>query len=202
MANLIQLKRKTTAGAPTVGQLAVGEVCLVIPDEVIYWKKDATTLVGPIGAPGSVLWSSITGTQSNVNLSGFTNDAGFITLAAITWANLGGSQASINVGGFNNDAGYLVISDIAGKADIADPDFTGTPTAPTATGGTNTDQIATTAFVQNAINSLIGGAPGTLDTLNELAAAIADDENFSATITAQIASKLDANSTIDGGTIS
>ena len=37
------------------------------------------------------------------------------------------------------------------KADLASPTFSGTPTAPTATAGTNTTQIATTAFVQNAI---------------------------------------------------
>lgn len=34
------------------------------------------------------------------------------------------------------------------KAPLADPDFTGTPTAPTATAGTDTTQIATTAFVK------------------------------------------------------
>jgi hypothetical protein len=37
--------------------------------------------------------------------------------------------------------------------------------------------------------------------LNELAAALADDAAFSSTITALIGTKLDANSTIDGGTI-
>ena len=37
------------------------------------------------------------------------------------------------------------------KADLASPTFSGTPTAPTATAGTNTTQIATTAFVQSAI---------------------------------------------------
>lgn len=39
------------------------------------------------------------------------------------------------------------------KADLASPNLTGTPTAPTATAGTNTTQIATTAFVQNASSS-------------------------------------------------
>lgn len=39
------------------------------------------------------------------------------------------------------------------KADTASPTFTGTPTAPTATAGTNNTQIATTAFVTNAITS-------------------------------------------------
>jgi hypothetical protein len=38
------------------------------------------------------------------------------------------------------------------KAPLASPTFTGTPAAPTATGGTNTTQIATTAFVQTAVS--------------------------------------------------
>lgn len=40
--------------------------------------------------------------------------------------------------------------DISGKANLASPTFTGTPKAPTASKGTNTTQIATTAFVNNA----------------------------------------------------
>lgn len=42
----------------------------------------------------------------------------------------------------------VVKSQLDLKADIASPAFTGTPTAPTATAGTNTTQVATTAFVQ------------------------------------------------------
>ena len=42
-------------------------------------------------------------------------------------------------------------------APLASPALTGTPTAPTATAGTNTTQIATTAFVQNAVTSAIAG---------------------------------------------
>jgi hypothetical protein len=48
----------------------------------------------------------------------------------------------------SNPSSYLVTADIAGKADLASPALTGTPTAPTATLGTNTTQIATTAFVK------------------------------------------------------
>lgn len=44
--------------------------------------------------------------------------------------------------------------DISGKANLASPAFSGTPTAPTAATGTNNTQIATTAFVQNATNGL------------------------------------------------
>jgi hypothetical protein len=37
------------------------------------------------------------------------------------------------------------------KANIASPTFTGTPSAPTATSGTNTTQVATTDFVTSAV---------------------------------------------------
>lgn len=43
-------------------------------------------------------------------------------------------------------------------AKTASPAFTGTPTAPTATAGTNTTQIATTAFVQTAIDNAVTSA--------------------------------------------
>lgn len=76
------------------------------------------------------------------------------------------------------------------KAPLASPALTGTPTAPTATAGTNTTQIATTAFVSTAVANIIDSAPGTLDTLNELAAALGDDPNFSTTVTNSIAAKL------------
>ena len=39
------------------------------------------------------------------------------------------------------------------KANLASPQFTGTPTVPTAATGTNTTQIASTAFVQTAISA-------------------------------------------------
>lgn len=40
MPNTIKIKQKTTSGAPTTGQLAVGEMCWVIPDKVMY-ERDA-----------------------------------------------------------------------------------------------------------------------------------------------------------------
>lgn len=95
------------------------------------------------------------------------------------------------------------ISDVTGlqtaldaKAPLASPALTGTPTAPTATGGTNSTQIATTAFVQAAITAIINGAPGALDTLNELAAALGNDGSFASTITNSLATKLTASSNL------
>jgi hypothetical protein len=48
-------------------------------------------------------------------------------------------------------------TDLATKAPLASPTLTGTPAAPTATGGTNTTQIATTAFVTAAVSAVSGG---------------------------------------------
>ena len=69
-------------------------------------------------------------------------------------------------------------------------------TATTANAGTNNTSVATTAFVQTAISNLVDSAPGTLNTLNELAAALGDDANFSTTITNSIATKMP----LSGGT--
>ncbi|HHP2608044.1 TPA: phage tail protein [Enterobacter roggenkampii] len=71
----------------------------------------------------------------------------------------------------------------------ASPMFTGTPKAPTAAAGNNTTQLATTAFVQTALIALVNGAPATLDTLKEIAAAINNDPNFSTTISNALALK-------------
>ena len=76
------------------------------------------------------------------------------------------------------------------KAPLASPALTGTPTAPTATVGTNTTQVATTAFVGSAVAALIDAAPETLNTLNELAAAISDDANFATTLTTSVGTKV------------
>lgn len=69
------------------------------------------------------------------------------------------------------------------------PTLTGMPKTPTPPAGNNSTLIASTAFVQAAILALIGGAPATLDTLKEIAAAINNDPNFSTTINNVLALK-------------
>lgn len=71
------------------------------------------------------------------------------------------------------------------------PTFTGTPKAPTAAAGNNSTQLANTAFVQAAIAALVASSPAALDTLNELAAALGNDPNFSTTMTNALAGKMD-----------
>ena len=73
------------------------------------------------------------------------------------------------------------------------PALSGVPTAPTASSGTSTLQIASTAFVRNEISNLVDSAPALLDTLNELAAAINDDGGYFLTIGSGLALKANIN---------
>ncbi|MGM3168946.1 gp53-like domain-containing protein [Dickeya chrysanthemi] len=78
---------------------------------------------------------------------------------------------------------------VADYAPLASPALTGTPTAPTAEQTVNNTQLATTAFVKAAMAALVASSPATLDTLNELAAALGNDPNFATTITNALALK-------------
>ena len=60
----------------------------------------------------------------------------------------------------------------------------------------NTNLTATNTAIRNVISTevtnLVDSAPGSLDTLNELAAALGDDANFASTVTAALANKADS----------
>ena len=63
-------------------------------------------------------------------------------------------------------------------------------TATTQSAGDNSTKVATTAYTDTAITNLVDSSPAALNTLNELAAAIGDDANFSTTVTNSIATKM------------
>ena len=72
----------------------------------------------------------------------------------------------------------------------------------TQSSGTDSMALASTAFVQQELSSLVDSAPSTLNTLNELAAALGDDASFSTTVTNSIAAKLPlAGGTLTGALI-
>jgi len=85
----------------------------------------------------------------------------------------------------------------------------GSPTTTTQAESDDSTKIATTAYVVDKITTLIGGAPSTLNDLNELAAAINDDASYNSTLTTALGTKMPkaggaftgavtTNSTIDG----
>jgi len=63
-------------------------------------------------------------------------------------------------------------------------------TATTQSASDNSTKVATTAYTDTAVSNLVDSAPGALNTLNELAAAMGDDANFSTTVTNSIATKM------------
>ncbi len=117
---------------------------------------------------------SVSGSGSYDNSTGIITVTGGVT-------SVGGATGTVS--------NAQIVSSVTSAGLLGNTILTGIPVAPTASTGTNTTQIATTAFVTSAVSNLIDSAPGALDTLNELAAAINDDNNFATTIVTQLGNK-------------
>ena len=107
--------------------------------------------VHPIDTSRAPLASpTFTGVPAGPTAAPGTNTTQFATTAFVTAADIAAAGVTL----FNTRSGAitLIAADVtaAGGALLASPAFTGTPTAPTATAGTSTTQLATTAFVQAA----------------------------------------------------
>ena len=123
---------------------------------------------------------TLVGSSGNVGI-GTTSPASLLDVAGtITTDNL----TIQNLSAQNSEATALMINGgVVGFRELGANAFNST-TIPSISG------LATESFVTTQINNLIDSAPGALNTLNELAAAIGDDSNFSTTITNSIATKL------------
>ena len=151
-------------------------------------------------------YSSLTGAPTNV--SDFTNDAGYLTnadtldsaeaIALIDSAHVQLRQtpqdfayssltgAPTNVSDFTNDANYLDSNTVTGVIDATYIQANQIQY--------NTSDFADSAYVTSQIDALIDGAPGTLNTLNEIAAALNDDDSAYATLVNLINAKSDLDS--------
>jgi hypothetical protein len=114
----------------------------------------SVTLADGVGATAVV-------TQGQVTEIVVTPDSGILV------SSVGGGGGS-GVSSFNTRTGAVTLesSDVTavGGALTASPVFTGAPTAPTATAGTNTQQLATTAFVEAAVSSATSNAVSSFNT--------------------------------------
>ena len=101
-------------------------------------------------------WDTAVTPAGTQTLTNKTIDADDNTISDLTTSNLksGVLQTSVRAAASASDTAIAsekaIRTELDLKAPLASPALTGTPTAPTATAGTNTTQIATTAFVQNA----------------------------------------------------
>jgi hypothetical protein len=94
------------------------------------------------------------GSDHEVQINSSGSFAGLATGTAGQYLRSGGASADPAFASIAESEVTSLVSDLALKAPLASPALTGTPTAPTAAPGTNTTQIATTAFVTAAIPSV------------------------------------------------
>ena len=149
--------------------------------------------VGGVQGPAGVAIQGTAPATTDV-LWADTSDTGLVIVPA------GGTTGQVLAKSSGTDyatawATPVTSGDMALKADLASPTFTGTPTLPTGTiattqtAGNSSTAVATTAFVGTAVANLVDSAPATLNTLDELAAALGDDANFATTTATAIGLK-------------
>ncbi len=141
-----------------------------------------------VAAENAAMLAAVAVVQADVDQNESDADAAIAAVQTDVNQNEAAALAGRNAIQADVDANEAAsIASLALKAPLASPALTGTPTAPTASQSAGTTQVATTAYVDTAVANLIDTAPGALNTLNELAAAVGDDANFSTTITNSIA---------------
>lgn len=135
---------------------------------------------------------AVTGATTLNSTLGVTSAATLSSTLAVTGTSVFTGTVTANGGVVGNLTGNVTSS---GTSTFADIDMSGTidmgsNKITSVTNPTSAQDAATKAYVDSEVAGLIDSAPGALDTLNELAAAIGDDANFSTTITNSIATKL------------
>lgn len=147
----------------------------------------------PIGAttPSTVVGSIITANTGFVG--GLTGNVTGNLTGNVT-GNVTGDVTGALTGNVTAAIGTTTLANLVVNGTV---DFTNTILTNLATPLLATD-AATKGYVDTAVSDVIAAAPAALDTLNELAAALGDDANFSTTVTNSIATKLP----LAGGTMS
>jgi hypothetical protein len=200
----IQLRRGTAAEWASVDPvLAAGEMGLET-DTGDFKFGDGTTAWSSLNyALGDSVDDYIPLSQKGVSDGVATLDSnGLVPLAQLPGAAALDAEVSSAINDHNldttnvhgiTDTSLLVTttgSQTLTSKSLTSPTLTGTPTAPTAANGTDNTQIATTEFVQNAIELVVGAAPEALNTLSEIATSLNNDADLAGTLSSSIASKV------------
>lgn len=145
----------TFASSPTfTGGISISSLSNIAANTVLANVTSAAAGVTAFAMPSC---SSTGSALQYTNGTGFTCATGFAPLASPTFTGTVTIPAGASI------SGYLTTASAASTyAPLASPALTGTPTAPTATAGTNTTQVATTAFVGSAITGISTSTFGSL----------------------------------------
>ena len=206
-APVLQLKRRVTGAAGAPAALKTAELAWNQVDRTLYGGK------GDDGAGNATSIEILGGAGAFVDRSSDQTITGVKTFSAApllpvpTQGNEAANKAYVDANTVSVAAGDgiaiagAVISVDGTIARLVSPSFTGMPAAPTPANASNSTQLATTAFVHALIDAVLGTAPAALDTLQELAAALGNDQNFAAGVTAALAGRqpLDATLTAFAG---
>ena len=184
----------------TAGKIQVYLNGILLKDSDDYTASNGTTITLSDSADANDILSVITyttqavGTLDSIQTAALI-DSSYIQLRQIKYTNADFLDSSTVTGVINSS--YIQTNQIK----YTNADFLDSSTVTGVINATyiqsnqtkyDTSDFADSAFVTTQINNVIDAAPGALNTLNELAAALGDDANFSTTITNQIAAKLDS----------
>lgn len=153
----IKLKRSSTAGkAPVSGDLEPGELAVNTWDGKLYLKKndgaDTIVEVGPVRAVAGKT-GNVTLVKADVGLGDVDNTSDAAKpISSATQTALNGKANSSHGHAVADVTGLQTALD--GKAPLASPAFTGTPTAPSAAAYADSTQIATTAHVHDTVTTV------------------------------------------------
>lgn len=201
--NLSRAASLTPSVVSTITQVAPTStaVSVIEAGQTVVFVTGPKGEVGPQGPPGASGSIGVDGVEG-VGISDLTIDGSgnlIVTLSDETTVNAGTLNSAISIGTVTQ--GLSPSATITGFAPNQVLDLVMPITAPTATQGTNTTQIATTAFVRTEVAALVDSAPESLDTLNELANALADDSAFATTVIDLISTKAAIDSPIFTGLV-
>ena len=211
----------STAAAGTFTALTASGTTTVTTADINGGNIDGTVIGASSAAAGSFTTVSTSGqaTLATVDINGGNIDGTIIgasSAAAITGTTITASSGFVGnlagniTGDIDGDITGNITGDVTGNVTAGSGtstfnnvtvngtlDVTGTTIA-NVTDPSNAQDAATKNYVDTEVSALVDSAPGTLNTLNELAAALGDDASFSTTITNSIAAKLP----LAGGTMS